>query len=129
MATENAGWGAPRIHGELLMLGFVVSERTVSRYMPPKPAQPDANRRWLTFLQNHREAISAMDFFIVPTATFRLLYAWFAIDHSSHRILHFNVTTEPTAAWVVQQLRQIFGHERLPRHPARRSLRRTRVKA
>jgi hypothetical protein len=98
------------------MLGFVVSERTVSRYMPRKPAQPDAIKRWLTFLQNHREAISAMDFFVVPAATFRLLYVWFAIDHSRRRILQFNVTTEPTAAWVLQQLRETFGHERLPRH-------------
>ena len=67
MATENAGWGAPRIHGELLMLGFVVSERTVSRYLPRKPASPEAIKRWLTFLRNHRGAIAAMDFFVVPT--------------------------------------------------------------
>jgi len=116
MAMENAGWGAPRIHGELLMLGFVVSERTVSRYLPRTPASPDAIKRWLTFLRNHRDAIAAMDFLVVPTVTFSVMYAWFAIDHARRRILHFDVTDEPTAAWVVQQLRESFGLDAMPRH-------------
>jgi len=116
MATENVGWGAPRIHGELRMLGFIVSERTVSRYLPRRPARPDAIQRWLTFLRNHRGAIAAMDFFVVPTATFRLVYAWFAIDHSRRRIVHFDVTDQPTATWVVQQLREAFGLDAMPRH-------------
>jgi putative transposase len=77
IARENPGWGVPRIHGELLMLGFVASESTVSRYMPRRRGQPGAVNRWLTFLHNHRSAIAGMDFFVVPTATFRLLYAWF----------------------------------------------------
>lgn len=71
MATENPTWGAPRIHGELRMLGIAVSERTVSRYMPRRPSQPDTVQRWCTFLHNHRDAIAAMDFFVVPTVTFR----------------------------------------------------------
>ena len=116
MATENAGWGAPKIHGELRMLGFVVSERTVSRYLPRKPARPDAIKRWLAFLCNHRGAIAAMDFFVVPTVTFRVVYAWFAIDHARRRILHVDVTDQPTAAWVVQQLRETFGLDMTPRH-------------
>jgi transposase InsO family protein len=116
MATENAGWAAPKIHGELSMLGFVLSERTVSRYMPRTPANPDAIKRWLTFLRNHRGAIAAMDFFVVPTVTFRVVYAWFAIDHARRRILHFDVTDQPTAAWVVQQLREAFGLDVMPRH-------------
>jgi hypothetical protein len=104
MATENAGWGAPRIHGELLALGFSVSQRTVSRYLPGKPANPDAINRWLTFLRNHREAVAAMDFFVVQTVTFRVVYVWFTIDHARRRILHCDATDAPTAAWVVQQL-------------------------
>jgi putative transposase len=116
MATENAGWGAPRIHGELLKLGFDISERTVSRYLPRRPVPPDALKRWLTFLRNHRDAIAAMDLFVVPTATFRLVYAWFAIGHNRRHILHFDVTDQPTAAWVVQQLRETFGLDVTPRH-------------
>ena len=77
MATENPTWGAPRIHGELRMLGFAVSERTVSRYMPRRRPRPDAVQRWLVFLRNHRDAVGAMDFFVVPTVTFRVLYVWF----------------------------------------------------
>jgi hypothetical protein len=108
--------GAPRIHGELPTLGFNVSERTVSRYLPSRPAGPDAIKRWLTFLRNHRDTIAAMDFFVVPTVTFHLAYAWFAIDHARRRILHCDATDAPTAAWVVQQLRETFGLAVMPRH-------------
>ena len=73
MATENPTWGAPRIHGELRMLGLEVSERTVSRYLPRRPRGPDAIQRWLVFLRNHRDALAAMDFFAVPTVTLRTL--------------------------------------------------------
>ncbi len=76
MATDNPTWGAPRVNGELLMLGFDVSERTVSRYMPRR-GPPDAIPRWLVFLRNHRDAIAAMDFFTVPAVRFRALYVWF----------------------------------------------------
>jgi putative transposase len=81
MVAENPTWGAPRIHGELLMLGFDVSERSVSRWMKRAPRDPDPARRWLAFLRNHREAIAAMDFFTVPTVTFQLLYCFFIIRH------------------------------------------------
>ena len=74
MAAENPTWGAPRIHGELLKLGFVISESTVSRYLAQGTSPRDSGQRWLTFLKNHREAIAAMDFFTVHTATFRVLY-------------------------------------------------------
>ena len=73
MVAENPTWGAPRIHGELLKLGFHVSERSVSRWIRRGPRDPDPVRRWLTFLRNHREAIAAMDFFTVPTLTFGVL--------------------------------------------------------
>src|SRR6266542_3945618 len=107
MTREN-GWGAPRIHGELLKLGFRVSERTVSRYMRRHERSPERRQSWLTFLRNHREVIVAMDFFTVPTATFRVLYVWFAIKHSRREIVHWSVTGSPTASWVVQQLREAF---------------------
>jgi transposase InsO family protein len=110
MARENPTWGAPRIHGELLKLGFDISERTVSRYLMRRlPRFGDAAKNWLTFLANHREAIAALDFFTVPTITFRLLYCLFVIDHGRRRILHFNVTAHPTAEWVMQQLRETFS--------------------
>ena len=72
MVAENPAWGAPRIHGELLMLGFDVSERSISRWMKRAPRDPEPSRRWLAFLRNHREGIAAMDFFTVPTVTFSL---------------------------------------------------------
>ncbi len=107
MAREN-GWGAPRIHGELLKLGLKVSERTVSRYVRRLGRSPERRQSWLTFLRNHREVIVAMDFFTVPTATFRVLYVWFAVRHSRREIVHWSVTESPTAPWVVQQLREAF---------------------
>ena len=80
MAAENPIWGAPRIHGELLKLGFDIGERTVSRYLARLTHRGDPSKHWLTFLKNHREVIAAMDFFTVPTATFRLLYCFFIIS-------------------------------------------------
>src|SRR5258707_3542715 len=81
MVAENPTWGAPRIHGELLMLGFDVSERTISRWMKRAPRDPRPAKRWRAFLENHREAIAAMDFFTVPTITFGVLYCFFVISH------------------------------------------------
>ena len=85
MKTDNPGWGAPRIHGELLQLGFDISEPTVSRYLQRLKHRTDRNqaKRWLTFLQNHREVIAACDFFTVPTLTFRVLYCFFCDRASS----------------------------------------------
>jgi putative transposase len=115
MVAENPTWGAPRIHGELLMLGFDVSERTISHWMNKAPRDPDRAKRWLTFLRNHREAIAAMDFFTVPTVKFSMLYCFFVISHDRRQILHFNVTRHPTSLWVVQQLREAFLFESAPR--------------
>ena len=111
MVAENPTWGAPRIHGELLMLGFDVSERTISRWMKRAPRDGEPGKRWLTFLRNHREAIAAMDFFTVPTATFGVLYCFFVIGHDRRRILHFNVARHLTSAWTIQQLREAFPFE------------------
>src|ERR1035441_1570313 len=108
MVVENPTWGAPRIHCELLMLGFDLSEPTVSRWVRRAPRPPDPARRWLIFLRNHREAIAAMDFFTVPTLTFGILYCFFVIGHDRRRILHCNVTRNPTSSWIAQQLREAF---------------------
>jgi len=115
MAMEN-GWRARRIEGELAMLGIQISLATISRYLPKTRPDPGAQQRWRTFLRNHRDLICAMDFFVVPTARFRLLYAWFLLDHGRRRVLHLNVTAHPSARWVVQQLRQAFSDSPSHRH-------------
>ncbi|MBZ5671951.1 MAG: integrase core domain-containing protein [Acidobacteriia bacterium] len=111
MVVENPTWGAPRIHGELLMLGFDLSERTISGWMKRAPRDPEPAKRWLAFLRNHREAIAAMDFFAAPTITFGVLYCFFVISHDRRRILHFNVTKHPTSIWIIQQLWEAFPFE------------------
>lgn len=116
MVAENSTWGAPRIHGELQMLGFEVSERTVSRWVQRAPKNPDKIDRWKAFLKNHREAIAAMDFFTVHTAAFKLLHCFFILSHDRRRVLHFNVTRNPTSGWVVQQLREAFPFELSHKH-------------
>jgi transposase InsO family protein len=116
MVAENPTWGAPRIHGELKMLGLDISERTVLRWMKKAPRNPELAKRWVAFLNNHREAIAAMDFFDVPTLTFGVLYCFFVIAHDRRRILHFNVTRYPTSAWVIQQLRETFRYDAAPRY-------------
>ena len=114
MAAENPTWGAPRIHGELLKLGFHLSEPTVSRWLRRIPRTLDPVKRWLTFLRNHREAIAAMDFFTVPTLTFGIVYCFFVISHGRRRILRFNVSRNPNALWIGQQLREAWPY--LPVH-------------
>jgi hypothetical protein len=89
MARENPTWGAPRIHGELLMLGFEVGEATVSRYMPVRRKPP--SQTWRAFLRNHTQDLVSIDFFVVPTATFRILYVFLVLEHERRRIVHFNV--------------------------------------
>ena len=112
-ALEN-GWGARKVHAELEKLGFTVSLATVARYLPKREPDDSQRQRWMTFLRNHKHAISAMDFFVVPTVGFRLLYVWFLIDHGRRRIIHFDVTTNPTAQWVIQQLREAFPYDSAP---------------
>jgi hypothetical protein len=114
MVAENPTWGAPRIHGELLKLGFDLSEPTVSRWVRRAPRPPDPARRWLIFLRNHREAIAAMDFFTVPTLTFGILYCFFVISHDRRRILHCNVTRNPSALWVALQLHETWEYSQQP---------------
>jgi len=114
MVAENRTWGAPRIHGELKMLGFDISERTVLRWVRRAPRSPDSAKRWAAFLSNHREAIAAMDLFTVPTLAFGVLYCFFVITHDRRRILLCNVTRYPTSVWVIQQLREAFPYDSAP---------------
>jgi hypothetical protein len=116
MVAENRTWGAPRIHGELKMLGFDISERTVLRWMRKAPRDSGPARQWAAFLSNHREAIAAMDFFTVPTLAFGALYCFFVIAHDRRRILHFNVTRYPATPWVAQQLREAFPYDPAPEY-------------
>lgn len=110
MSAENPTWGAPRIHGELLKLGFDLSEATVSRWLRRTMKTPDPAHRWLAFLRNHRDAIAAMDFFTVPTLTFGVLYCFFVIGHDRRKILRCNVTRNPNALWIVQQMREAWPY-------------------
>lgn len=102
LRRENPLWGAPRIHGELLMLGIDVSESTVSKYLGKPPRPP--SQTWRTFVHNHLHQSIAIDFAVVPTLRFSLLYVCVILDHGRRRILHVNVTTNPTAAWAAQQI-------------------------
>jgi transposase InsO family protein len=108
MALSNPSWGEERIANELLLkLGIRVSPRTVRKYMTLHPrGHPREDQRWSTFVRNHASAILACDFCVVVTATFRLLYVFIVIEHQTRRIVHCNVTTNPTAAWTLQQLRE-----------------------
>ena len=97
MARSNPLWGAPRVHGELLKLGIDISERTVSRWMPRRTKPPPQN--WRAFLDNHIGELVSIDFFTVPTATFRVLFVLIVLAHDRRRIVQFNVTEHPTAEW------------------------------
>src|SRR2546425_1331121 len=114
MALANPLWGAPRIHGELLKLGFDISQRSVARLMPRRPKPP--SQTWRTFLQNHLADLVSIDFFVVPTATFRLLYVFVVLLHHRRDVLHFNVTDFPTAPWPAQQLVEAFPDDSSPRY-------------
>ena len=113
MAEANPTWGAPRIHGELLMLGLDVSERTVGRLMPRTRKPP--SQTWRTFLKNHVQDIASMDFFVVPTATFRVLYVLVILRNQRRRIVHVNATEHPTAEWTGQQVVEAFPWDEAPR--------------
>jgi putative transposase len=110
MAADNPLWGAPRIHGEMLKLGFDISESTVLRYMPKSPRRT-TGQRWKTFLKNHSSEIISLDFFVVPTITFKVLHVLAFLSHERRKIIHFNVTHHPTSEWATQQLRNAFCDE------------------
>jgi transposase InsO family protein len=106
MSRENPLWGAPRIHGELLMLGFDVAQSTVSKYMVRSGTPSSQN--WKTFLRNHAEAIAAIDICAVPTLTFERLFAFLVISHGRRQLLWFGVTPHPTAEWLARQITEAF---------------------
>jgi len=112
-ARENPTWGAPRIQSELRLLGYAVAESTVAKYLarPRKPPSPT----WRTFLKNHVADIAAIDFFVVPTVSFRLLYCFIVLRHDRRRVVHFNVTPHPTARWAAQQIVEAFPFDTTPR--------------
>jgi putative transposase len=113
MANSNVLWGAPRVHGELLKLGIDISERTVSRWMPRRRKPP--SQTWRAFLDNHVGELVSIDFFTVPTATFRVLFVLIVLAHDRRRIMHFNVTEHPTAEWTSQQMLEAFCDGKVPR--------------
>ena len=106
MSRENPGWGAPRIHGELLKLGFNIGETSVSKYLVRSRRPP--SQTWRTFLDNHVKDLVSVDFFTVPTIRFQILYVFLVLAHERRRILHFAVTAHPTAEWTAQQLHESF---------------------
>jgi len=116
-AEANPLWGAPRIHGELLKLGIDVSQATVAKYIA-RPRQPPS-QTWQTFLRNHIGQIVAADFFVVPTATCRLLFVLVILAHERRRVVHISVTDHPTAAWTAQQLREAFPWNDAPQYLVR----------
>ena len=113
ISRANPLWGAPRIHGEQLKLGLTVSQATVLKYMV-RPRRPPS-QAWRTFLKNHAKDLIALDFFTVPTATFRVLFVLVVLSHDRRRLVHFNVTEHPTADWTGRQLIEACGLEE-PRH-------------
>ena len=116
MAAANPIWGAPRIYGELLKLGFEISERTVSRLMP---RDRNPTQTWLTFLRNHVGQLVSIDFFTVATIRLRVLYVFSVLAHDRRRVIHFNVTGRPTAVWAAQQIVEAFPEDRAPRFMVR----------
>ncbi len=114
MCRENSGWGARRIHGELLKLGIDIGQSSVGKYMVRTRKPP--SQTWRTFLENHAKQLVSIDFFTVPTIRFQVLYVFLVLAHDRRRILHFNVTAHPTAEWVGQQLREAFPFDQLPRY-------------
>jgi putative transposase len=114
MAAANPFWGAPRVHGELLKLGYEISERTVSRLMPKNDKKP--SQTWTTFLRNHVGQMVSIDFFTVATVRLHVLYVFVILAHDRRRVLHFNVTEHPTAVWAAQQIIEAFPEDGAPRY-------------
>src|ERR1700681_2402420 len=112
MSTENQLWGAPRIHGELLKLGFSVAQSTVAKYMVKRRGPP--SQGWKTFLRNHAPDIAAMDLFVVPTFGFKLLYGFVIVRIDRRDLVWINVTTNPTAEWIARQITEAFPWDAAP---------------
>ena len=114
ISLDNPLWGAPRIHGELLKLGFEVAQSSVAKYMVKRAGPP--SQGWSTFLRNHAPNIAAMDLFVVPTVGFGLLYAFVIVRLDRRDLVWINVTANPTADWIARQLTEAFPWEEAPRY-------------
>src|SRR6476646_10363161 len=114
MSMENLLWGAPRIHGELLKLGFSVAQSTVAKYMVKRRGPP--SQGWRTFLRNHAPDIAAMDLVVVPTIGFNLLYGFVIVRIDRRELIWISVTTNPTAEWVAHQITEAFPWDEAPRY-------------
>ena len=114
MSIENPLWGAPRIHGELLKLGFEVAQSSVAKYMVKQLGPP--SQGWRTFLRNHAPDTAAMDLFVAPTIGFDLLYAFVIVRLDRRNLVWINVTTNPTAEWIARQLTEAFPSDEAPRY-------------
>jgi transposase InsO family protein len=114
MWQANPTWGSRRIQAELAKLGNQVSDSTIRKYRPKNRRSPSA-QTWKTFLQNHGQALVAVDFFAVPTATFRVLYVFLVLAHERRKVLHFNITEAPSALWTAQQIVEAFPYT-IPPH-------------
>ena len=112
MSRDNPLWGAPRIHGELLKLGFDVAQSTVAKYMIRRRGPP--SQGWSTFLRNHAPDIAAIDLFVVPTVSFKLLYALVILRLDRRRLVWINTTASPTAAWIARQITEAFPWDEAP---------------
>jgi transposase InsO family protein len=117
MSKENPQWGASRIHGELLMLGFEVAQSTVSKYMVRGGTPPSQN--WKKFLRNHAQAIAAIDLCVVPTLTFDRLFALLVLGHGRRQLLRFEVRGHPTAEWLARQITEAFPWASAPAYLVR----------
>jgi transposase InsO family protein len=117
MSTENSFWGAPRIHGELLKLGFEVAQSSVAKYMVKRRGPP--SQGWRAFLRNHAQDIAAMDLFVVPTIGFDQLYAYIIVRLHRRELVWISVTTNPTAEWVARQVTEAFPWNDAPRYMIR----------
>src|ERR1700720_3785135 len=117
MSVDNPLWGAPRIHGELLKLGFEVAQSSIAKYMVKRRGPP--SQEWRTFLRNHAPDIAAMDLFVVPTIGFKLLYGFVIIRLDRRDLVWIGVTTNPTAEWVARQITESFPWDGAPRYMIR----------
>lgn len=114
MWSVNPTWGSPRIRNELAKLGLQASTAAIRQYRPKSRGQ--RSQSWRTFLQNHSNNVAAMDFFVVPTVTFRLLYVLVVLKHEQRKIVHFNITEALTAAWTAQQIIKTFPYKTAPKY-------------
>ncbi len=114
MWQANPAWGSPRIVAELQKLGIEVTKSTVEKYKPHAGRPPSPT--WRTFLDQHVKELVAVDFFVVPTVTFKVFFVFLVLAHDRRRIIHFNVTAHPTAPWTAQQIVEAFPFDSAPRY-------------